>query len=134
MIGKYFAAWFPLVILAVANGTLREFGFRLFLGELPAHWLSTVTFVLILFAYLWAIGRLWKIESDRQALQIGLMWLGMTIAFEFGFGHYVMGHPWSRLFHDYSILEGRLWTLVLIATLVGPLVVFRRQRQSTSSS
>jgi hypothetical protein len=29
--------------------------------------------------------------------------------FEFLVGHYVMGHPWSRLLHDYNILAGRLW-------------------------
>ena len=134
MIWKYFAAWFPMVILAVANGTIRELGFRPFLDELPAHWLSTVTFVLLLFGYLWVISKKWKIESDRQAMQIGFMWLGMTIAFEFGFGHYVMGHPWSKLLHDYNILEGRLWTLVLVAVLTGPIVVSRRQKPSAIPS
>ena len=128
MLWKYFLAWFPMVILAIGNGTLREFGYKPYVGELPAHWLSTGTFILLLFGYLWAIGRKWRIESTRLALQIGAMWLGMTIAFEFGFGHYVMGHPWSKLLHDYNVFEGRLWTLVLIAIVAGPVVMARSER------
>jgi hypothetical protein len=122
-----------MVVFAIANGMLREFGFKLFLGELPAHWLSTVTFILLLFGYLWIIGTKWKIQSTRQALQIGLMWLGMTIVFEFGFGHYVMGHPWTVLLHDYNIFEGRLWTVVLIAIVSGPVLVSRCQRRSAGA-
>jgi hypothetical protein len=29
-----------------------------------------------------------------------------TVAFELTFGHYVMGHPWSRLLADYNLLAG----------------------------
>jgi len=123
-----------MVVLAIANGILREFGFKLFLGELPAHWLSTVTFILLLLGYLLIIGTKWKIQSTRQALQIGLMWLGMTIMFEFGFGHYVMGHPWTTLLHDYNVFEGRLWIVVLIAIVAGPVLVSRRQRRSAVAS
>ena len=59
------------------------------------------------------------------ALAIGGIWLALTVAFEFLFGHYVMGHPWSRLFHDYNLLEGRLWVLVLVWTFIAPYVFYR---------
>jgi hypothetical protein len=38
-----------------------------------------------------------------------------------------MGHPWKRLFHDYNLLRGRLWVLILIWTGVAPYVFFRLQ-------
>ncbi len=44
----------------------------------------------------------------------------MTVIFEFGFGHYIMGHSWSKLLHDYNLLAGRLWLVVLLAILTGP--------------
>lgn len=125
MILKYFAAWFPVVILAIANGALREFGYRPLVGELPAHWLSSISLILIVGLYLWAVGLRWSIESEVQAWRIGWMWLAMTVGFEFGFGHYVMGHSWSKLFHDYNIAEGRVWALVLIAILIEPFLLFR---------
>ena len=49
----------------------------------------------------------------------------MESIFEFLFGHYVGKHSWSRLFHDYNILEGRLWSLVLMAIALAPYVMFR---------
>jgi hypothetical protein len=52
------------------------------------------------------------------------MWLAMTITFEFGFGHFVAGDPWSRLLHDYNILEGRVWGLFLLWVTVSPYVFY----------
>ena len=34
-----------------------------------------------------------------------------------------MGHPWTKLFHDYNLLEGRLWVVVLIWVTISPLVL-----------
>ncbi len=51
-----------------------------------------------------------------------LAWLGLTVAFEFLFGHYAMGHTWSRLLQDYKLLEGRVWVLLLIWVTMAPLL------------
>ena len=45
--------------------------------------------------------------------------------FEFGFGHYVAGHSWSKLFADYSLLTGRVWLLFLAWVTVVPYVIWR---------
>jgi hypothetical protein len=49
----------------------------------------------------------------------------MTVAFEFLFGHYVMGHTWERLLQDYNILAGRIWILFLVFTAAAPYIVYR---------
>ena len=49
----------------------------------------------------------------------------MTILFEFLFGHFIAGHPWSHLFHDYNLLAGRLWVLVLLWTAITPYLFYR---------
>ena len=46
----------------------------------------------------------------------------LTIAFECLFGHYVMGLSWQSIWADYNVFQGRLWPLVLIVTLFGPLL------------
>jgi len=48
------------------------------------------------------------------------VWLLLTLAFEFGFGHYVFGKPWSVLLADYRLDQGRIWTLVPVITLLAP--------------
>jgi hypothetical protein len=124
MILTYTLAWFPLVLLAILNGALREKGYRRFMSELRAHQLSTLIGIVLVGIYVWIMELLWPLESSQQAFQIGGIWLVLTILFEFGFGHYVMGHPWERLFHDYNILTGRVWLVFVIWTAISPLVIF----------
>jgi ABC-type Fe3+ transport system permease subunit len=47
----------------------------------------------------------------------------MTVAFEVGVFHFIVGHPMSVLLADYDLAAGRLWPLVLITELVTPWVV-----------
>lgn len=122
---KYTAGWIGLVVLAIINGTIREKGYGRFMTELSAHKLSTVIRLGLFGIYIWILTGVWRIGSTRQAFVIGGAWLVLTIVFEFFFGHYVMGHPWSRLFHDYNLLKGRMWVLVLIFTAVAPYVFYR---------
>ncbi len=124
-IPKYVVGWFGLVVLAIVNGTIRAKGYGSLMSELSAHQLSTVMGLGLFGVYVWILTGVWRIESSRQALAIGGIWLILTIVFEFFFGHYVVGHPWTRLFHDYNLLRGRLWLLVLLWTAVAPYVFYR---------
>ena len=47
----------------------------------------------------------------------------MIMLFEFGFGHYIAKTPWKKLFYDYYLLKGRVWSLFLLTELVSPLLV-----------
>ncbi len=126
-VGRYALCWFGLVVLAIVNGFIRERGYGRFMPELAAHQVSTLTGICLFGCYTWILTRTWPIGSSAQALAIGVLWLLLAVAFEFIFGHYVMGHPWKRLFHDYNLFRGRLWVLILIWTGVAPYVFFRLQ-------
>jgi hypothetical protein len=78
------------------------------LSELQAHQVSTVTGVLLFGGYIWALIRIWRPASAGQAMTLGLVWLGITVAFEFLFGHYVAKRPWSELLRDYNLFAGRV--------------------------
>ena len=93
--------------------------------ELSAHQLSTFIGFILFGLYIWSLTGIYQIESSSQAFVIGGMWLIMTILFEFIFGHFIMRHPWSKLLHDYNLLKGRVWLLVLIWTAVAPYVFYR---------
>ena len=121
----YLVCWFGLVALAILNGTLRVKVYGQFLTELSAHQVSTLLGILIFAIYIWIITGVWKLPSATVALSVGALWLIMTILFEFGFGHYVMGHSWDKLLHDYNILAGRIWILVLIWTFIAPYIFYR---------
>lgn len=61
--------------------------------------------------------------DDSRALFMGTIWLGLTIAFEFVAGHYVFGNPWEKLLVDYNLLEGRIWSLVLLTIFLMPYII-----------
>jgi hypothetical protein len=125
MVMKYLTVWFLLAIVAVANGILRQGTYGRVVSELAAHQISTVTAILATSAVVWIVNRFWPIASAPQAWTIGACWLIMTIAFEFGFGHYVVGHSWAKLLADYNILEGRVWSLFLAWIAILPFVIFK---------
>ncbi len=123
--GKYVIFWLPMVLIAIANGLLREWSYGNYISELRAHQLSTLTGIVLFGLYIWLILRWFPPASAGQALAIGLIWLGLTVAFEFVFGHYVAGHSWSRLGQDYNLAAGRVWVLVLVWLTVAPSVFYR---------
>lgn len=122
---KYTIAWIPMIFIAIANGLLREKVLAARLKELQAHQVSTISLILLFSLYIWALFTFWKPATARQALLIGVMWLLYTVIFEFLFGHYIAGHSWSRLFHDYNILEGRIWVFVLIWITIAPYLIYK---------
>ncbi len=124
-ITRYTLLWIPLVFIAIANGAIRDATYKNSLGELGAHQLSTLTGIILFGIYIWAIGLKWRIESFRQAVVVGCIWLALTVAFEFLFFHYVAGHPWSVLLAAYNILEGKVWVLVPVFVAVAPYLSFR---------
>ena len=124
MILKYSLAWIPMVFIAILNGAFREIVLAKMLSELRAHQLSCLTGIFLFGAYTWLISLKWPLESGGQAVAAGLIWLILTVAFEFTFGHYVAHHSWVRLFQDYNIFAGRLWVLVLFAVAFLPAIVF----------
>ena len=125
MILKFMAYWIPLPIIGIINGAIREFGYRRFVSELLAHQISTIILIILSGSYIWFVSHALRIEVSGQAIMLGVVWLVLTVLFEFLFGHYVMGNPWSRLFHDYNLLEGRLWILILIWVTIAPYIIYK---------
>lgn len=121
----YTAFWFGMVAIAILNGVIREKIYGRYLEELPAHQVSTFIGLFLFGAYIWILSKKFPIGSSTQALTIGGIWLVMTVIFEFVFGHFVMGQTWSRLFYDYNLLKGRMWSLVLVWTAIAPYLFYR---------
>ena len=125
---KLLLTWFIMLVVSVINGSLRDFTYGKHVGELTAHQLSTVSSVLLLGAVMWGFVRLYPPVSGREALLIGLLWMAMTVAFEFLFFHYVGGHSWEVLLANYNVLKGRVWVVVLIWVAVAPWLFYRLNR------
>ena len=115
--------WLVFVVLAIVNGSARNFVYSKKVGEHKGHVISSIIAIGYILAgtYLF-VNAVAPVASIADLLLVGGFWLAITVVFEFGFGHYVMKHPWSHLLSDYNLLKGRLWSLVLLTTSVSPVL------------
>lgn len=134
MVTRYLLAWLGLPFIGIVNGLIRQTGYRDLLGDLAAHQLSTATAILLFGLYVGWLSRRWPLSSSHEAVTVGLLWLALTMAFEFLFGHYVMGNRWERLLYDYNLLAGRVWVLVLVWIAVAPFVFYRLSVRTAQSA
>jgi hypothetical protein len=117
--------WLAFLVTAIANGALREALLTPRLGFLGAHAVSSLTLSAAILILTWLAIPWIAPASSGQALAIGAGWLGLTLLFEFGFGHYVSGTPWRELLADYNLLRGRIWVLVLLTLVLAPWLMAR---------
>jgi hypothetical protein len=128
MLVRASAIWFTILVVAIANGALREGLLKPRLGDASAHTLS----VILLSAAVFVVARLtvrWIGPSQPgDGWSIGGLWLVLTVAFEFLAGHYLFGTPWPVLLADYRLDLGRLWIIVLASALLAPVVMIKQKR------
>jgi hypothetical protein len=118
---KAVGIWFLFMILAVLNGILRVKALNSLTGREWALPLSGIILCAAIFLVTYIF--IPKLKSSRAAdyRLIGGLWVLLTLAFEFLFGHYVIGESWASLADAYNIKKGNLWSLVMIVIAVAPL-------------
>lgn len=121
-------AWLLFMLIAVVSGVLRETLLTPFLGEHSAQQIGTVFVCGLIGATIWRFVRQLR-PNPAQALAIGLGWVAMTLLFEFGVFHFILGHPLSEMLAEYNLAAGRLWPLVLFTELLTPWLAIRKWRQ-----
>lgn len=129
MATKALMAWALILVLAIANGGLREAVLIPNLGRtlgffLSGLWLSCL---IVLVAYLTAswVGA----RSVRAQALVGLGWLIATLVFEFSFG-LLQGMPFADILEAYTFKDGNIWPLVLAVTALAPWVAAKLRRGS----
>lgn len=109
--------WLGIVLLAFFNGGFREV---LIVPRLGARWgslisslmLSTAVIVVAFLSVQWIAP-----ASLGEVVVAGGLWVALTLAFEFLFGHYVFKNPWEKVLADYDMTAGRAWPIVLVCAL-----------------
>jgi hypothetical protein len=114
--------WLLLLFLAILNVTVRETVLNPQLGPEAGHILSTVLLSGLIVLVAWVAVPWIGPETSRLAFAVGVLWLGLTLAFEFGAGHWLFRRSWAELLADYNLASGRIWPLVLVATLLAPIL------------
>lgn len=114
-----------MLLVSVANGALRDFTYGRHMTELAAHQISTLVGIVLLGVVIRGFVRRYPPPSGRAAIAMGLLWLALTVAFEFLFFHYVGGRSWSDLLGNYDVAAGRVWVFVLLWVAIAPYLFYR---------
>jgi len=114
-----------MVLVAILNATIRELFVTPTAGEYVAHVASTITLVVALAVVIVLYLRRVPDHASTELAAIGVLWAGLTVAFELLFGHYVAGESWADLLALYDVTAGYVWILVPLFLLVGPLLLGR---------
>ena len=120
MMRRALLVWLGLMVVAIANGSFRQFLLLPSVGAYGGHVISSVTLSLLILLVAWMAIRWIGPATAREAWAVGVCWLLATVVFEFVAGHYLFHHPWPKLFADYDVRQGRVWILVLVATVAAP--------------
>jgi len=117
---KAIGIWFIIVILAIFNGAIREKLLTPNIGSSIALPLSglllSILIVLVAFVTMPFFGS----SESKTYIYIGVIWVLLTLSFEFLFGHYIAGKPWHEIIQVLNIKKGDLFIVALFVTLISP--------------
>ncbi|MEI7708543.1 MAG: hypothetical protein WCI90_09760 [Chlorobium sp.] len=119
--------WLLIAVAESVHGTLR----RLFLvpriGELLSHQIGMAVGSAIIFTIAWLCIRWFGPGSYRQQLQVGALWVVLTLIFEFTLG-YFFGYSLERILSDYNIAKGGLMVFGVLLMLISPALAAKAQK------
>jgi hypothetical protein len=125
------AVWVILIIAESIHGTLRELLLKPYVGDLRARQICLFTGMLIIIGIAYAFIRWIGAANTRVLLLSGLMWMALTLAFEFSLGFFVLGYSWERMTEDYDPTRGGFLSLGMIVLLLSPLIATKLRKTMT---
>ena len=91
-------------------------------GVLVAHQIGMSSRIVYISIFAYLLLRYVRNYVTRDLVHVGLLWLGLTILFEWG-GSLAMGRPVEEILIGWNTFAGYMWPYVLLTYLLSPLVV-----------
>lgn len=117
---KAIGIWLLMVALAIINAGIREKILDGWIGGKASLVLSGITLSLFIFGLVWLMIPFLSLRRVPALVGIGLFWALLTLAFEFGFGHFVMKKSFAEIAQVFNIFTGNLMLLVIFVTALSP--------------
>ena len=120
--------WLCFIPVAILNGGLRQYVLDRCLGEVGANALSGVLLSLFILLISWLLLPRIVRYNRKERYQIGIVWMLLTIGFEFTFG-LTSGISFQELLSAYNPMSGNLWLLVVVTTFGAPRLIYEKERR-----
>lgn len=122
MIFRVVAVWTILIVAEILHGIARGIFLAPRVGEFRSNQIGVFTGSLIILVLVTLTVRWIGVSRPAPLLGVGLLWLGLTLAFEILFGRFVVGASWERLLCDYNVFRGGLLPFGMAILLFSPLI------------
>ena len=116
---RAFVTWVVIILTESLNGVLRQLFMAPLVGDWRARQIGAVIATGITFAIALALIRWIGARTLGVQLGVGLMWVVLTVAFEYSLGT-MLGVPTQRMLADYDLPNGGLMGIALLIVLVTP--------------
>lgn len=114
--------WLLIAVVAIINGVFREKVLLPLTGIQYALPLSGILLSVLVFVVTYLSIPFIGSAEGSMYVTVGLLWVFLTITFEFVFGHCVLGKSWQEIVQVLNIMKGDLFLLVLITSAISPWV------------
>ncbi len=91
-------------------------------GVLVAHQIGMSTRIVYIFIIAYLQLRFVKKYETKDLVHVGILWLGLTLFFEWG-GSFLIGRPVEEILAGWNIFAGYMWPYVLSAYLLSNLII-----------
>ena len=89
---------------------------------LVAHQVGMTTRIVYILVFAYLLLRYVKEYETRDLVDVGLLWLGLELLFEWG-GSLLIGRPVGEILIGWNIFAGYMWPYVLLTYFLSNLVV-----------
>ena len=130
---RAFVVWLVIIGVETVHGIFRALFLAPILGDFSARQVAVGTGSLLIFSIAFCFIRWLHAETTLRLFAVGLLWVGLTLLFEFGLGGLVLGLPWERLTEDYNLTRGGFLGVGLLFMAVTPVLAARLRRKAPRS-
>jgi hypothetical protein len=113
------AIWFLIALAKSVHGTIRRLFIAPVMGDLSARQIGVLTGSTIIFLISWLSIRWIGARKFTYQLEVGALWVVLTVLFEVGLG-LALGYPQARILSDYKVAQGGLMGFGLLFMLFVP--------------
>lgn len=125
MVARVLAVWLAIIAAESVHGTLRQLFLAPVVGDFRARQIAVFTGMAIILAVVTLCIRWLRLPDTLARLQVGLLWVVLTVAFEVALGRLVLGASWARILEDYDLPHGGLMGFGLLFLALSPVFATR---------
>jgi hypothetical protein len=114
--------WLVLIGAEFVHGILRAIFLVPVVGNFGSRQIGVFTGSILILAIAYLLVPWLHATDKRSLISVGVLWVVLTVVFEFGFGHFVLGRSWQDLASDYNVLRGGFLLIGISVLMFAPVI------------